>query len=248
MWAVFLPIPRAESWFHIVLSVVLHVAYNFLLVLAYRHGDLVFLSGRARFFTAACGCRARRSWRENGSTPSHWLGSLWSAAESSAWPVKGGGKFTRGIVPAVLTGQRSRPTPSSTDSGAGPRATPGRTRRGCSCSTAWQCFQFGSGVALFGSMPLRSGRRRVGWCRWRRMPSSSGRRASARWVKSRRCVESSVVIAGNPGMALPRRAARVAEAADRVLVLRPGRGQKKKVPRFGGVTVEQDNWSPIVTK
>ena len=29
-----------ESWFYISLSVVLHVAYNFLLVAAYRHGDL----------------------------------------------------------------------------------------------------------------------------------------------------------------------------------------------------------------
>jgi drug/metabolite transporter (DMT)-like permease len=39
-WAAFLPVPRAESWFCIGLSVALHVAYNLLLVMAYRHGDL----------------------------------------------------------------------------------------------------------------------------------------------------------------------------------------------------------------
>ena len=39
-WAAFLPAPRAASWPYIGLSVVLHVAYNLLLVVAYRHGDL----------------------------------------------------------------------------------------------------------------------------------------------------------------------------------------------------------------
>ena len=40
VWVCFLPFPHAESWFYIVLSVVLHIAYYFLLVWAYRHGDL----------------------------------------------------------------------------------------------------------------------------------------------------------------------------------------------------------------
>lgn len=40
VWAAFLPLPLPESWLHIFLSLVLHVVYNFLLVRAYRHGDL----------------------------------------------------------------------------------------------------------------------------------------------------------------------------------------------------------------
>ncbi|QJW96498.1 DMT family transporter [Frigoriglobus tundricola] len=40
VWAAFLPAPLAESWSYIGLSVALHVAYNLLLVAAYRHGDL----------------------------------------------------------------------------------------------------------------------------------------------------------------------------------------------------------------
>jgi hypothetical protein len=39
VWAAFLPALRAVSWFCIGLSVVLHVAYNLLLVVASRHGD-----------------------------------------------------------------------------------------------------------------------------------------------------------------------------------------------------------------
>ena len=39
-WAAFLPAPHAASWPCIGLSVALHVAYNLLLVMAYRHGDL----------------------------------------------------------------------------------------------------------------------------------------------------------------------------------------------------------------
>ena len=39
-WAAFLPAPRAASWSYIGLSVALHVAYNLLLVITYRHGDL----------------------------------------------------------------------------------------------------------------------------------------------------------------------------------------------------------------
>lgn len=40
VWAAFLPLPLAASWLYIGLSVALHVVYNFLLVAAYRHGDL----------------------------------------------------------------------------------------------------------------------------------------------------------------------------------------------------------------
>ena len=39
-WAAFLPAPRTASWFCIGFSVVLHVAYNLLLVVTYQHGDL----------------------------------------------------------------------------------------------------------------------------------------------------------------------------------------------------------------
>jgi drug/metabolite transporter (DMT)-like permease len=39
-WVLFLPFPRAASWLCIGLSTLLHVAYNLLLVAAYRHGDL----------------------------------------------------------------------------------------------------------------------------------------------------------------------------------------------------------------
>ncbi len=38
--AVFLPVPRAESWICLGLSAVLHVGYNLLLVRSYRDGDL----------------------------------------------------------------------------------------------------------------------------------------------------------------------------------------------------------------
>lgn len=40
VWVIFLPAPLAASWFYIGLSVALHVVYNLLLVIAYRHGDL----------------------------------------------------------------------------------------------------------------------------------------------------------------------------------------------------------------
>jgi drug/metabolite transporter (DMT)-like permease len=38
--AMFLPMPRTESWGCIALSAALHVVYNLLLVASYRHGDL----------------------------------------------------------------------------------------------------------------------------------------------------------------------------------------------------------------
>jgi drug/metabolite transporter (DMT)-like permease len=39
VWMFFLPAPLAASWVYIGLSVAIHVVYNLLLVLAYRHGD-----------------------------------------------------------------------------------------------------------------------------------------------------------------------------------------------------------------
>lgn len=40
LWALTLPAPHLASWFCIGLSIALHVVYNLLLVIAYRHGDL----------------------------------------------------------------------------------------------------------------------------------------------------------------------------------------------------------------
>lgn len=103
-WVCLLPYPEVESWLYLALSVVLHVAYYFLLVSAYRHGDLGVSYPVAR-----------------GSSP------LLVAAEAAVLAgerldaftllgivlVCGGilglargreGKPTRGIVPALLTG------------------------------------------------------------------------------------------------------------------------------------------------
>ncbi len=40
LWLLYLPAPRSASWGYIGLSAALHVIYNLLLVVSYRHGDL----------------------------------------------------------------------------------------------------------------------------------------------------------------------------------------------------------------
>lgn len=105
MWAVFLPAPHVASWFYIFLSVALHVAYNFLLVLAYRHGDLGVSYPVARGSSpllVATGAALLAGERLDTFTlvgiALVCCGIFGLARESRE------GKLSRGIVPAVLTG------------------------------------------------------------------------------------------------------------------------------------------------
>lgn len=105
VWAAFLPVPRAESWFYIGLSLVLHVVYNFLLVLAYRHGDLGVSYPVARGSSpmlVAAGAAIVAGERLDAFTLvgiSLVCGGIFGLAREGRE-----GKFTRGIVPAALTG------------------------------------------------------------------------------------------------------------------------------------------------
>jgi drug/metabolite transporter (DMT)-like permease len=105
VWACFLPIPLEASWFYIVLSVILHVAYNFLLVMAYRHGDLGVSYPVARGSSpmlVAAGAAILAGERLDAFTLvgiALVCGGIFGLARESRE-----GKLSRGIVPAVLTG------------------------------------------------------------------------------------------------------------------------------------------------
>jgi drug/metabolite transporter (DMT)-like permease len=103
--AAFLPAPRAASWFCIGLSVVLHVAYNLLLVLTYRHGDLGVTYPIARGSSpllVAAGAAILAGERLDALTlvgiALVCVGIIGLARESR------GGKLSQVIAPAVLTG------------------------------------------------------------------------------------------------------------------------------------------------
>ncbi|MBA4067457.1 MAG: EamA family transporter [Isosphaera sp.] len=101
-WACFLPAPRAESWFYIALSVVLHVAYYFLLVTAYRHGDLgvsyPVARGSSPLLVAAGAAIVADERLDTFTLLGIGLvcGGIFGLARGRAG--------TRGIVPALLTG------------------------------------------------------------------------------------------------------------------------------------------------
>jgi drug/metabolite transporter (DMT)-like permease len=102
VWACFLPVPRPESWFYIFLSVVLHVAYNFLLVLAYRHGDLGVSYPVARGSSpllVAAGAAILAGERLDAFTL---LGIVLVCG--GIFGLARGREGTRGIIPAFLTG------------------------------------------------------------------------------------------------------------------------------------------------
>jgi drug/metabolite transporter (DMT)-like permease len=103
--AAFLPAPRAASWFCIGLSVVLHVAYNLLLVMTYRHGDLGVTYPIARGSSpllVAAGAAILAGERLDALTlvgiALVCVGIIGLAREYR------GGKLSRVIAPAVLTG------------------------------------------------------------------------------------------------------------------------------------------------
>jgi len=104
-WVAFLPAPRAASWFCIGLSVLLHVAYNLLLVMTYRHGDLGVTYPIARGSSpllVAAGAAILAGERLDALTlvgiALVCVGITGLARESR------GGKLSQVIVPAVLTG------------------------------------------------------------------------------------------------------------------------------------------------
>jgi drug/metabolite transporter (DMT)-like permease len=105
VWAVFLPIPDAASWVYIALSVALHVVYNFLLVIAYRHGDLGVTYPVARGSSpmlVAAGAALLAGERLDTLTLAGIAlvcGGIFGLAREAR-----GGKLSRVIVPAVLTG------------------------------------------------------------------------------------------------------------------------------------------------
>ena len=102
VWVCFLPAPHAESWFYIVLSVALHVAYYFLLVTAYRHGDLGVSYPVARGSSpllVAAGASIVAGERLDATTL---LGIVLVCGGILGLARAGAG--TRGIVPALLTG------------------------------------------------------------------------------------------------------------------------------------------------
>ncbi len=104
-WAVFLPAPRPGNWPYIGLSVALHVAYNFLLVLAYRHGDLGVSYPVARGSSpllVAGGAAVLAGERLDAFALAGIVlvcGGIFGLARDGRE-----GKLTRGIVPALLTG------------------------------------------------------------------------------------------------------------------------------------------------
>jgi drug/metabolite transporter (DMT)-like permease len=104
-WAAFLPFPRAASWLYIGLSVVLHVAYNLLLVTAYRHGDLGVTYPVARGSSpllVAAGAAVLAGERLDAFTVvgiALVCGGILGLAREGL-----GGKRLRAVVPALLTG------------------------------------------------------------------------------------------------------------------------------------------------
>jgi drug/metabolite transporter (DMT)-like permease len=104
-WAVFLPAPRAASWLCIGLSVVLHVAYNLLLVMSYRHGDLGVTYPVARGSSpllVAAGAAILAGERLDAFTLvgiALVCGGIVGLARESR-----GGNLSQVIAPAVLTG------------------------------------------------------------------------------------------------------------------------------------------------
>ncbi|AWM42333.1 EamA family transporter [Gemmata obscuriglobus] len=105
VWAAFLPLPHTASWGHMFLSVVLHVTYNFLLVLAYRHGDLgvsyPVARGSSPMLVAAGAAVVAGEQLDAFTLLGIALvcgGILGLAREGRE------GGFTRGIVPAALAG------------------------------------------------------------------------------------------------------------------------------------------------
>ena len=104
-WAAFLPAPRAASWPYIGLSVVLHVAYNLLLVMTYRHGDLGVTYPIARGSSpllVAAGAAILAGERLDAFTLvgiALVCGGIIGLARECR-----GGELSRVITPAVLTG------------------------------------------------------------------------------------------------------------------------------------------------
>jgi drug/metabolite transporter (DMT)-like permease len=104
VWAFYLPAPRPESWFYLFLSVVLHVAYYFLLVTAYRHGDLGVSYPVARGSSpllVTAGAATVAGERLDAFTLLGIVlvcGGIFGLARGRA------GDVTRGIPPALLTG------------------------------------------------------------------------------------------------------------------------------------------------
>jgi drug/metabolite transporter (DMT)-like permease len=105
VWAAFLPAPRAASWLCIGLSVALHVAYNLLLVMAYRHGDLGLTYPVARGSSpllVAAGAAILAGERLDAFTLvgiALVCGGIIALARECR-----GAKLSRVIAPAVLTG------------------------------------------------------------------------------------------------------------------------------------------------
>ncbi|VTR95111.1 multidrug dmt transporter permease : EamA-like transporter family protein OS=Ralstonia pickettii GN=DP23_1404 PE=4 SV=1: EamA: EamA [Gemmata massiliana] len=102
VWVCFLPAPHVESWFYIFLPVVLHVAYYFLLVWAYRHGDLGVSYPVARGSSpllVAAGAALVAGERLDTFTL---LGIVLVCG--GIFGLARGRSGTRGMVPALLTG------------------------------------------------------------------------------------------------------------------------------------------------
>lgn len=105
VWAVFLPVPRAASWFCIGLSVVLHVVNNLLLVTSYRHGDLGVTYPVARGSSpllVAAGAAILAGERLDAFTLAG-IALVCAGIIGLARDVRRD-KFSQAIVPAVLTG------------------------------------------------------------------------------------------------------------------------------------------------
>ncbi|OWK41782.1 Integral membrane protein [Fimbriiglobus ruber] len=105
VWVPFLPVPRVESWFYIGLSVALHVVYNLLLVMAYRHGDLGVTYPIARGSSpllVAAGAAILAGERLDAFTLVGIVlvcGGIFGLARECR-----GAKLSRVIAPAILTG------------------------------------------------------------------------------------------------------------------------------------------------
>jgi drug/metabolite transporter (DMT)-like permease len=104
-WVAILPAPHVASWIYIALSVALHVVYNLLLVMSYRHGDLGMTYAIARGSSpllVAAGAAILARERLDAATL---VGiALVSGGIIGLVREYQGGKLSRVIVPAVLTG------------------------------------------------------------------------------------------------------------------------------------------------
>ncbi len=135
------PLPAAASWPYILASVATHVAYYYLMINAYRSGELSLvyplMRGVAPLLTGVIAI----FWMGEWPSAVGWIGMAMISLGVIALALRPHGsepRFTGTVEPSASrwpTPVSSRFTPSSMAAVPGSRATPGRTSSGCSCST-----------------------------------------------------------------------------------------------------------------